>query len=54
MHYYMEDFTETNYKTILEKLVLSGYKFSEFDYEAINLSEKFVLWRRDVDYFLNP
>lgn len=53
MNYYIEDFTETNYKVILEKLFFLEYKFSEFNYETINSSEKFVLWRHDVDYSLN-
>lgn len=53
MNYYFEDFTEVNYKTILEKLLQEGYEFLEFDYEKINSDTKIVLWRHDVDFSLN-
>lgn len=33
MNYYFEDFTEVNYKTILEKLINAGYEFVWFDYK---------------------
>ncbi len=35
MNYYFEDFTETNYKTILQRLLHKGYEFIKFDYEKI-------------------
>ncbi len=53
MNYYFEDFTETNYKKILERLLYKGYRFSEFDYETINSDERIALWRHDVDFSLN-
>ncbi len=53
MKYYFEDFIETNYKGILEKLIQQGYQFIGFDYEIINSGTKFVLWRHDVDHSLN-
>lgn len=53
MNYYFEDFTETNYKTILQRLLCKGYEFIKFDYQKINLGTKIVLWRHDVDYSLN-
>jgi len=53
MNYYIEDFTEVNYKTILETLLHKGYKFVNFDYERINSDENIVIWRHDVDFSLN-
>lgn len=54
MNYYFEDFTETNYKTILQRLLHKGYEFIKFDYEKIKWGGgKTVLWRHDVDYSLN-
>lgn len=53
MDYYFADFTETNYKTILDELNTEGYKFAGFDYEKISSGEKIVLWRHDVDFSLN-
>lgn len=53
MNYYIEDFTETNYKVILETLINKGYKFVGFDYEKITSDENIVIWRHDVDFSLN-
>lgn len=49
MNYYFEDFTESNYKAILKKLIYEGYEFIRFDFEKINAKAKVVLWRHDVD-----
>ena len=53
MDYYIEDFTEANYKVILETLLSKGYKFVEFNYERITSDENIVIWRHDVDFSLN-
>ena len=42
------DFTEANYRTILERL-LETYEFSRYDYKKINSDRKIVLWRHDLD-----
>lgn len=53
IQYHMEDFTEANYKIILETLLKKGYRFVEFDYAKIASDEKAVIWRHDVDLSLN-
>lgn len=53
MNYYIEDFTEENYRAILKTLLFKGYKFVGFDYEKINSDENVVIWRHDVDFSLN-
>lgn len=53
MNYYFGDFTEENYRAILEKLICMGYKFSGFDYEIIHSDINLVLWRHDIDFSLN-
>lgn len=53
MNYYIEDFTEANYRKILEAMIGKGYTFTAFDYETINSDEKIVIWRHDVDFSLN-
>lgn len=53
MNYYIEDFTETNYKVILKTLLHKEYKFVGFDYERITSDENIVVWRHDVDMSLN-
>lgn len=53
MNYYIEDFTEANYRKILETMIGKGYTYKAFDYEAINSDEKIVIWRHDVDFSLN-
>jgi len=53
MQYHMEDFTEANYKLILEIMLNKGYQFVGFDYARILSDEKMVIWRHDVDLSLN-
>ncbi len=50
--YYFDDFTEENYKRLIEKLT-TNYKIIEFSYEDILKKDKVVLLRHDVDASLN-
>ena len=46
--YRYNDFTEKNYRYILEQL-LKEYEFSKYDYEKIFSDKKIVLLRHDLD-----
>ncbi|WP_024954309.1 hypothetical protein [Sulfurospirillum arcachonense] len=48
MNYYMEDFTESNYKKILEKNINTTIFYNEIHYNEI-----FILWRHDIDYSIH-
>jgi hypothetical protein len=50
MNYFIEDFTETHYREILEKATsLAPF----IGYDEISLNQKFILWRHDCDFSLN-
>jgi len=48
MNYFLEDFTEENYKIILRKM-----QYKSIFYNSINKNRKFALWRHDVDFSVN-
>lgn len=51
--YYFSDFTEDNYKHLLE-IAVENYQFAGFDLNKISTSnDRLILWRHDVDYSLN-
>jgi hypothetical protein len=49
MNYRIEDFTEQNYKQLI-RLAKDRFKFIMYNKQQINMNERCLLWRHDIDF----